>query len=189
MFGTGVYASGGRECVRGQPLIAQFRPPSMAGSNRRSALLAIHGPAPSARRDQGLSAHALASLDWWYGVETTLECRVQFVEGELVHGKRGHSGPFFASKLARSSCGHVNGTCLQAQSRHAATPILALVFVARQNRPQSLELVSYPLTSLAPFIFVIACPGPFNAHGSAVFALHFQMALEFLIRHLIADDS
>ena len=45
----------------GHPLIAQFRPPSMAGSNRGSVLLAIPGPAPSPRRDQRVAAHALAA--------------------------------------------------------------------------------------------------------------------------------
>ncbi len=36
------------------------RPPSLAGSNRGAALLAIHGAAPRPRRAQGLSANHLA---------------------------------------------------------------------------------------------------------------------------------
>ena len=39
----------------GQCLIAKPRPPSLAGSDRGAALLAIHGPAPRPRRDQALS--------------------------------------------------------------------------------------------------------------------------------------
>ena len=53
----------GREGACEYPLHAQLRPPSLAGSDRRAALLAIHGPAPRTRREQGVSAHIHTGRD------------------------------------------------------------------------------------------------------------------------------